>query len=222
MKVIILAGGRGTRLPHSARDIPKALVPLGGKTILEHIMDRLITAGISDIRLSLGFRADQIIEFVKARGYPCDWVAESEPLGTGGGTKLASRGFKEPFMVLNGDTFSDFDYPAIVRAHAPGHGLIVSYWKEDNRDYGFLDIDGEHIRGFLEKPDKPQTGFVSAGCSILEPEHVQGVARDAFMLELDVYPRLAEAGRLKAIRHTGFFEDIGTEERLAKIREVIA
>lgn len=219
MKVIILAGGRATRLPHSARDIPKALVSVGSRTILGHLLEGLRSHGLFDIRLALGFRAEQVIRFLKEQGYQCEYVIEPKPLGTGGAIKFAAGDFSGPFMVLNGDTLADFDYPAIVRSHEADNGLIVSHWKEDNRDYGVLKIDGDWIREFLEKPSEPRSGFIHAGCSILEPKDVRAIPEDAFMLERDVYPMLAREGRLKTFRHEGFFEDIGTEERLARLRE---
>ncbi len=218
MKVIILAGGQGTRLPVSARDIPKALVSVGPRTILGHLLEGLLSHGFGDIRLALGFRAEQVMGFLKEQGYRCECVWEPKPLGTGGATKFAARELSEPFMVLNGDTFADFDYPAIARSHQPGTGLIVSHWKEDNRDYGVLEIDGDRIREFLEKPPEPRAGFIHAGCSILEPDDVRAVREDVFMLEREIYPTLARAGRLKTVRHEGFFEDVGTEERLARVR----
>lgn len=220
MKVIILAGGKGTRLPRSAVDMPKALVPVGSQPILGHMIEGLTRHGLTDIRLALGFRAEAIINFLNVQGYACGYVVEPEPLGTGGAAKYASRDFTEPFMVLNGDTLADFDYPAIVRSHEAGTGLIVSHWKEDNRDYGVLEIEGDRIREFLEKPSEPRSGFIHAGCSILEPKDVRAVREDVFMLEREVYPALAREGRLKSFRHEGFFEDIGTEERLARMRNM--
>lgn len=218
MKVIILAGGKGTRLAESARDIPKALVTVHGKTILEHQVDGLRKAGLSDIRFALGFRADQIISFLKERGLPYEYVVESEPLGTGGALRFASQDLREPFMMLNGDTISDFDYRKIIEAHEPGTALMAAYWKEDNRDYGLLNIANGRVREFLEKPRVATSGFINAGCTIIEPEHIRSVAKPSFMLELDIYPKLARAGRLMAFTHEGFFEDLGTEERLAGIR----
>lgn len=222
MKTIILAGGLGTRLPQSARDIPKVMVPVGAKPILSHLVDGLVAAGLSDIRLALGFRADQVIAFVQQHGYPCDWVVEPEPLGTGGAVRFATQDLSSAFMVLNGDVWVAYDYPAILKAHEPGKALLVAAWREGNRDYGFLEIEGDRIRAFREKPNEPKAGFVSVGCSILEPEHVRAVGQRAFMLETDIYPRLAEAGLLKAAFHAGDFEDLGTEERLAKVRGIVA
>ncbi len=215
---IILAGGRGTRLPHSARDIPKPLVAIGAKPILEHQLERLTAAGFTDIRLALGFRAEQIIAFLGERGYAASYVVEQEPLGTGGAARLAARGMKEPFLVMNGDVLADFDFPAIVRAHEPASALLVSHWRDDARDFGLVELRGDRVRRFLEKPREPVGGHINAGCYILEPADL-GAMPDGFsMLEEALFPPLAAAGRLKTHIHRGFWDDAGTEERLMRIR----
>ena len=222
MKAIILAGGRATRLPESARDIPKGLVPIGPRPILGHIIEGLFANGLSDVRLALGFRAEAIINFLKKRGYGCEYVIEPEPLGTGGAVKFATADVTGPFMVLNGDILADFDFSAIRASHEPGKALLVSHWKDDARDFGLLQIDGQTIRAFLEKPGLPIAGHINAGCYILSREHLDHVPRPAFMLEQDVFPELAAGGRLRTFIHRGFWEDLGTEERLARVRSVYA
>lgn len=218
MKAIILAGGRGTRLPQSARDIPKALVTVHGKTILDHQLDALARHGLGDVTLSLGFRADQIVAHLVATGRSrVGHVIESEPLGTGGALRFASRDFNGPFLVLNGDTLADFYFKSILDAHEPGAALMVSHWQEDARDFGLLDVADGRIRAFLEKPKEPQPGFINAGCYILQPDHFAGISEPAFMLEQAVFPRLAEQGLLRTVRHRGFWQDVGTEERLAEV-----
>lgn len=219
MKTIILAGGRGTRLPHSARDIPKALVRVRGKAILDRQLDMLARHGLTDVRLSLGFRADQIITHLAATGRAnVEYVVESEPLGTGGGVRFAATDLREAFLVLNGDTMADFDIPAIMGAHEPGTALVVSHWLSDARDFGLLDVSGNRIRAFLEKPQEPCPGFINAGCYVLAPEHLADIPERAFMLEHDVFPRLAAAGLLRTHPHQGFWTDLGTEERLRAAR----
>ncbi|MDP3727235.1 MAG: sugar phosphate nucleotidyltransferase [bacterium] len=219
MKAIILAGGRGTRLPQSARDIPKALVRVHGKTILDHQLDALARHGLSDVMLSLGFRADQIVQHLAATGRAhIEHVIESEPLGTGGAVRFATEGMTEPFLVLNGDTLADFNFTAILGAHEPRAALMVSHWQEDARDFGLLDVAGGRIRAFLEKPSELQPGFINAGCYILHPEHIAGIPERPFMLEQDVFPRLAASGLLHTLPHRGFWQDLGTEERLAGVR----
>lgn len=218
MKTIILAGGRGTRLPQSARDIPKALVPIHGKAILDHQLDVLARHGLTDVRLALGFRADQIVSHLARTGRRhIEHVIESEPLGTGGAVRLASRGLGGPFFVLNGDTFADFNFTSILGAHEPGAALMVSHWREDVGDFGLLDVADGRIRTFLEKPSEPRPGFINAGCYILEPAHLGRLGESPSMLETDLFPRLAADGFLRTFRHDGFWQDMGTEERLAEI-----
>ena len=218
MNVIILAGGRGTRLPISARDIPKPLVEVHGKPMLEHQLERLATFGETSIRLALGFRAEAIASFLKSRGYPYEYVVEPAALGTGGAVRFAMGDAPGPFLILNGDVAADFDYEKILAGYERGHGLIVSYWKEDARDFGLLRIEDDRIREFLEKPTTLQSGYINAGCYILHRQDLDDMPEGHFMLERDVFPGLAVRGRLKTVIHKGFFEDLGTEERLAQVR----
>lgn len=219
-KVVILAGGKGTRLPISARDIPKSLVEVGGKAMLAHHLDHLIEAGFSDIRLSLGYKAEAIIDFIHQRGYHCEYVIEPRPLGTGGAVKFAARDLSEPFLVLHSDTHADFDFNKIARAWIPGTALMISYWKDDARDFGLLNIEGDRVVSFEEKPKSstPIGGYIHAAGHILHPDHLADIDQDVFMIEHDVFPKLAAAGRLRTFIHRGYWEDVGTEERLARIR----
>ena len=218
-KVIILAGGRGTRLPHSARGIHKVLVEIRGKTILDRQLDLLARHGLTDVRLALGFRADQIVAHLKNTSRAnVEYVVENEPLGTGGGLRLAAEGLSGPFLVLNGDTIADFDFTSIIRSHQPDTALIVSYPVEDARDFGLLRLDGEWVREFLEKSPEPKSGHINAGCYILHTDHFVGVPPGHFMLEQEVLPRLARQGLMRTFIHCGFWEDAGTEERLLRLR----
>lgn len=218
-KAIILAGGRGTRLPHSARDIHKVLVDIQGKTVLDRQLDLLFRHGFRNVRLALGFRADQIIAHLRNTGRTnVEYVVENEPLGTGGGVKLAADGLDGPFLVLNGDTIADFDFTSITRFHQPDTALIVSYPVEDARDFGLLRLEGEWVREFLEKSPESKGGHINAGCYILHPEHLVNTPAGHFMLEQEVLPRLARQGLMRTFVHNGFWEDAGTEERLERLR----
>lgn len=219
MKVIILAGGRGTRLSESAKDIPKVLVPIHGKTILDHQLELLEKHGLTDIRLSLGFRANHIIEHLQktGRGH-VEYVVEDEPLGTGGAVRFSTRDLDGDFMVWNGDIVTDLDLGELLQSHRPGNALMVASWREDARDFGLLDIHDGRIQAFLEKPTTPQPGFINAGCYVLHPRHFGGVNEKSFMLEKDIFPRLASSGELHTFIHRGFWQDVGTEERLSEVK----
>ena len=97
--------------------------------------------------------------------------------------------------------------------------VITAHWKDDARPFGLLTIKDGLVREFREKPQELVGGYINAGCHILEPEHFIGMPEGPFMLEYDLFPRLARAGRIKAHIHRGFYEDLGTEERLARMRQ---
>ncbi|MDP3772329.1 MAG: nucleotidyltransferase family protein [bacterium] len=214
MKVLILAGGFGTRLANIAGSRPKPLVEVAGRSILERQISLLREHGFGDIRLSLHHKADQIISFCDAR-WPgsIEYIVEPEPLGTGGGIKYASRDWCESFMVLNGDILSDLDVAMFAASHPNAIGCA---YQEDARGFGLVDIGEGVVRAFHEKPTEPVSGYINAGYYLLTPEAIHSVAADRFMIETEVFPRLAAAGKLSAFVHTGYWIDVGTEDRFWK------
>ncbi len=211
MKVIILAGGRGTRLPESAKDIPKALVPIDGKPILKHQIDLFEKHRFSDIRLALGYKADQIIEYLGGR---YEYLVEQKPLGTGGALKFASRDLFEPFIAVNGDIISNLDLTDFVKNYKNGTNSIAVSYQRKNTDFGFLQIDRhKKIKKFLEKPAKPKNGYVSVGFYILDPKIFREFNDEVFSLEYDIFPILAKQKLLNSFKHRGFWIDVGTETR---------
>lgn len=211
MHAIILAGGFGTRLARISGDKPKLLMEVGGKPILEHQVEFLLKHGIQNIRLSLHHKADQIISFCENR-WPgkMDFRVESKPLGTGGAIKFASRGIQDDFLVLNGDLLSDIDLKKFIKYRA---NAICCYYSEDARDFGLLKIKKGKVREFLEKPKDKISGFVNGGIYFLSPKIFSDVTQNEFMIEKEVFPKLAEKGKLNAYIHNGFWIDVGTEER---------
>jgi mannose-1-phosphate guanylyltransferase len=218
--VIILAGGRGTRLPVSAADRPKPMVEVQGRPMVEHHLERLREAGFSDIRFALGHRADQFVAYLNTLPFATSYVIESSPMGTGGAARLAAKEWlgARPAMVLNADTFAHFDFPAIAKSHTPGTSLITAAWKDDARDFGLLDIVETRVEGFREKPTEPTAGYINAGCYILDPMHIEKLPDGPSMLERDLFPVLAREGALAAYIHEGSWDDLGTEERLRRAR----
>ncbi|MBI2056296.1 MAG: nucleotidyltransferase family protein [Candidatus Sungbacteria bacterium] len=218
MKAIILAGGFGTRLAKITGERPKPLAEVGGVTILEHQVNLLQKHGIFDIRLSLYHKADQVIAFCEAK-WPgkFEYVVEPRPLGTGGGIKFASRDLKEPFLVLNGDGLTDVDISAMMRS-LPNTIMCVEV--SDARDFGLLNIDNGKIKEFLEKPQEKITGYVNCGFYLLSPTVFENTPEE-FMIEKEIFPRLAESGELNVFLHKGYWIDAGTEERYKKANEEV-
>ncbi len=217
MKIIILAGGKATRLPESARNIPKLLVKIAGKTILQHQVDLLKKHGLNNIRFSLGYEADKIIKYLNGK---YEYIIEPKPLGTGGAIKFASKDLKEDFMVLNGDVLSNIDFSKFVESHknSPQQNNLVVWLCKDARPYGLVELKNSNVSKFLEKPKEKCSGYINAGFYILSPNIFKNIKKTSFSIENDVFPNLAKNNELAAYIHKGYWTDIGTEERLEEAR----
>lgn len=124
---IILAGGKGTRLQSVVSDVPKPMAPVAGRPFLFHILDRLVQAAPPSVVLSVGYKADVIIDAIGDTydGLPVRYAIEQEPLGTGGGMALAiAETETDTVIVLNGDTYANVDLPAFLAAHRAGGALL--------------------------------------------------------------------------------------------------
>jgi len=227
LKVIILAGGRGTRLSCPDRGVPKPLIKVGKKTILGHQIDWLDSFGFGDIRLSLGFQAEKIMNFLGKSRKPYECVVEAESLGTGGAIKFASSDLKEPFLLVSGDILTDLNLQKFEESFrkTSAENMIASFKCDEPRDFGLLEIKGDKITNFLEKPEEINKGkdyYINTGIYILSPKTFKKFPTDKFSIEENIFPSLAERGQLASFVHQGFWMDAGTEERLQKAREVFA
>lgn len=219
MKVIILAGGKATRLPNTAQATPKSLVKIRNKSLLEHQIAMLRKYGLEDIRFSLGYRAEQIIQYLNGR---YEYVIEQEPLGTGGGLAFASRTLQEPFLALNGDVLGNFDFAAFLEKaqQQPGQNFIMVWQCPDCRDYGLVRTEQGRVKEFLEKPKEQCSGLINAGVYLLYPDvFKKSNLGKFFSAEHDIFPDLAQRGLLSAFIHQGSWIDVGTEERLKWAKE---
>ncbi|OGZ57557.1 MAG: hypothetical protein A3B96_00490 [Candidatus Spechtbacteria bacterium RIFCSPHIGHO2_02_FULL_43_15b] len=231
MKAIILAGGHGTRLPEAAKDKPKALVEVGGKPIIQHQIEHLMRHAFYDIRLALGYKAEQIVDwlgiFQKEHSafdngkLKTDYVIEPEKLDTGGAIKFAAKDLNEPFMVLNGDILSDINFSNFYKKFkkSPLENIIAVFHTKDASSYGIINKDKEKILEFLEKPGYSTPGHINAGFYILSPETIKNAEGKVFSIERDIFPKAARDGRVGFYLHRGFWTDAGTEERLEEVRK---
>lgn len=218
MKVIILAGGFGTRVEHLGNGKPKPLLEVGGVALLEWHIGYLLQQGIRDIRLSLYHKADQIIDFCE-RKWPgaIEFIVEPVPLGTGGALKFASRDLHESFVALHAD-----DIIRGIDVHdffSRGPNQMACIRVEDARGFGLVDIHEEHIAHFLEKPIEKVAGHINGGWYVLDPGIFDRFSQGSFMMEREVFPKLAHEGRLRAYIHKGYWCPAGTEEQLRRAED---
>ncbi len=224
MKVIILAGGRGTRLPQSAKNIPKPLVKIYNKTILDYQIESLERRGFSDIRFSLGHMAEKIINYLNLK-YPkkYEWVIEEECLGTGGGLKFASQDLKNDFLAFNIDDFPFMDFNDFVGFHNQHNieNTMAIYKVNDARDFGLVKYKKGLIQEFLEKPKVKKSGHINTGFYVLSPKIFKEFPQKVFSIEQDVFPLLAKNKKLACYQNIEHWFTTGTEERLAQAKKFL-
>ncbi|MBD3210975.1 MAG: NTP transferase domain-containing protein [Candidatus Lokiarchaeota archaeon] len=223
-KGLILSGGWGTRLRPLTCTIPKTLIPVGNKPVIERQMELLKSAGVKEIVLAVSVMSEFLKNYFgdgKRLGIKIHYTNEQSPMGTAGALKLAEPFLKDDnFFMLNGDVILNFNFKEMLRYHEEfnGIGTIASRQVEDPSRYGVLIINEESqkILQFLEKdefdPDKHGEGSmpVNAGVYILEPEvfsHIEPHRK--LSIERDIFPKLAAAKDLHHYPITGIWKDIG-------------
>ena len=205
MEAILLAGGQGKRLRPLTSDLPKAMVPVNGRPLLQYQLDTLNRYGIRKIILSCGYRWETI---KKHYGNKFIYAVEDEPLGTAGGVKNALEHVEdEDFLVLNADDITDIDIGTFIKIGS--NATAVAHF---NSNFGIIDIEGGKIVQFREKPLLPY--WANVGLHLLNKD-VKFPKMGS--LENDVLPLLAKQGNLKAYEHTGFWKTVNTVKDLEEV-----
>jgi glucose-1-phosphate cytidylyltransferase len=235
MKVVILAGGFGTRLSEYTESIPKPMVTVGGKPILWHIMNSYAKAGFNEFILALGFKADSIkqyfaslklmdsdatIDFVEGATIyhseeTCDWKVTMVDTGlesmTGGRLgRLRNYLADEPFMLTYGDGLSDVPLQDLLDFHqAHGKKATITAVRPVAR-FGELRLEGTIVTCFREKPQVTQS-WINGGFFVFQPEVLDLISGDETVLEKDPLEQLAKEGELMAYKHEGFWQCMDTK-----------
>lgn len=228
MRALILAGGKGTRLHPVTLETPKPLLTVQKRPILSHLVDLFLKYGISDIGISINAEHQEDFDWWYRRWHdtaPLRFFEEDEALGTFGAVMNAEDFIREEdFFVTNGDELKRLDLTAMRQFHQAHDGPATIALVEHDRpqDYGVAEMDGDRIVRFLEKPKKPPTNLISSGLYLFTPEVLDYYENDkpAFaMLEQDLFPRLAQEGKLYGFPFQGQWYDTGTLERWQKAIE---
>lgn len=223
MRAVVLVGGFGTRLRPLTLTTPKQMLPIGQTTMLERVIGQLGRHGVTEAVLSLGFRPDRFLERFGdgvCAGVTLRYAEEPEPLDTAGAIAFAARdaGITDTFLAVNGDVLTDLDITAFVEAHRRLGGLatIALTPVEDPSRFGVVPTDDEgRVLGFIEKPPPGTaiTNWINAGTYALEPQVLDMIAAGArSSIERDIFPVLAEAGSLYAVKSDAYWLDAGTHE----------
>ncbi|RLE42025.1 nucleotidyltransferase family protein [Candidatus Woesearchaeota archaeon] len=216
---LILAGGAGTRLRPITHEIPKPLLPVKDKPVMEYNIELLRRHGIKRIVLALGYKAEKIKEYFgdgSRFGVEFIYVIEKKPLGTAGPLRLAKQYLKNTFVVANADELKDINIDDMYRFHKSNHALITIALTtvEDPSKYGVAKLEGSRILEFIEKPDKDTapSKLINSGLYIIEPQVLDYIPKGYAMLERDVFPKLAKMGKVYGYPFTGQWFNTGTLE----------
>lgn len=225
MRVLILAGGLGTRLRPAIGATPKSMAPVAGRPFLEHLLERAARGGSRRVVLLTGYGADTIEGYFgtgQEHGLEIAYSREPEPLGTGGALRLAASRFPdERFLVMNGDSFFDIPLPSLVDAHLRSGAVVtlaLAHARELGR-FGGVEVGADgRVSRFVEKGEPVRGGLVNAGIYIIERGVLDAIAPGrAVSLEREIFPALVGEG-LHAVPFPGSLVDIGVPADLEALR----
>jgi mannose-1-phosphate guanylyltransferase len=224
---LILAGGKGTRLKPITDEIPKPLLPILGKPVIEYTLDLFKNFGITKVLLSIGYMGDKIKEhFGDGRKFGLEiiYIEEDKPQGTGGPLRLAKEHLTETFVMCNADELKDVDLEEMYSFHKENgaFGTIALTTVQDPSMYGVAKLQGNKILEFIEKPKKENapSNLINSGLYILEPDVLSYVpdGEEPVSIERDIFPQLASADKLFGYHFAGQWFDTGNFERFETAR----
>jgi glucose-1-phosphate cytidylyltransferase len=225
--VAILCGGRGTRLRERTRELPKPLIEIGGRPIVQHVIELYAAQGFRRFLLATGYRGELIERFVAARRWPegvevtCVDTGLDTP--TGGRIKLLEGVLAEEptFCATYADGLADIDLARLLAFHEAHGALATITVVRPELQFGVAELDGEdgRVLGFREKPRSEH--WINGGFLCLRPGALDYLAPDS-VLEREPLQRLAAAGQLHAYRHEGFWECMDTYKDAVALNDLWA
>ena len=223
MKVILLAGGFGTRLLEYTKIIPKPMINVGGKPMLFHIMKLYAKYGFKDFYIALGYRGEVIRKFFKKNFF--DWninlIETGKNTMTGGRLKRLKKYIgKETFMMTYGDGLSNVNLEKLLKFHKKNKKLVTLTAVRPPARFGVLKIKGDYVRYFKEK-SKLDEGWINGGFFVMEPEFFSFIKNDNTYLEREPLEEATKKRQLSAFRHEGFWQCMDTKRDKDKLDKIL-
>lgn len=218
-QAVILAGGEGIKMRPLTYEIPKALIPVKGKPLLEYMIESLREAEIRDIILAIGHLGNKIKDHFgngSKFGVKITYSEESSNLGTAGAlANCYSLLEQKPFVILHGDILVDLNFRDLIEFHQNINKNVVTIvitTKSDPTAYGNIQLVGNNIVEFIEKPTKRQTSshLISSGIYVCEPEIFDYIPEKYPAMLEDEFPKLAKLGKLSGFLFAGSWYDVST------------
>ena len=244
MKAVILAGGRGTRLTEETQSKPKPLVEASGKPLIWHIMQNFSRYGVTDFIVLSGYKGQQIREYFanfwlhqadltfdlatqsqeihKIRGPPWKVTVLDTGVETNTGGRIARlKGLlTEDFLLTYGDGVSDIDIQKLIVNHQSSNNLATLTAVQPPARFGALNLKGNQVISFQEKPEG-DGAWVNGGFFVLTPKIFDYLDGDNSSFEIDALPKVADAGKLGAYKHSGYWQPVDTIRDLQRLEEAL-
>lgn len=231
MKVVIMAGGKGTRIASIASDIPKPMIKIGDKPILEHEIECLKKQGLTDIIITVSHLGNIIMEYFgdgskispatgKEFGVNIEYFVEETPLGNAGALFKIKNKLKSDFLLLNADSLFNVDFNRFIKFHKENKALVTLFTHPNSHPYdsGLIITDENNIvLEWLNKEDERPVWYnnrVNAGLHIISPQILEkNIEKEKIDLDRDLLKPLAGTGKMYAYNSPEYVKDMGTPER---------
>lgn len=231
MKVVIMAGGRGTRISSIAQDIPKPMIKIEGKPVLEHELECLRNQGFTDIIITVSHLGNVIMDYFgdghkispvtgESFGVNIEYYFEKEPLGNAGALFKIKDKLTEDFLLLNADAIFEIDFNRFVEYHKSKNALVTLFTHPNNHPYDsgliFADEEGVVQQWLAKEDDRPKfyRNRVNAGLHIVSPKILeQDIATDKIDLDRQLLKPLSGTGKMYVYDSPEYVKDMGTPDR---------
>ena len=223
MKVILLAGGFGTRLPEYTKTIPKPMINIAGKPMLLHIMKLYAKYGFKDFYIALGYKGEIIKKFFNKKFF--DWninfVETGKNTMTGGRLKRLKKYIgKETFMMTYGDGLSNINLKKLLKFHKKNKKLVTLTAVRPPARFGAIKLKGRYVNYFKEK-SRLDEGWINGGFFVMEPEFLKLIKNDNTYLEREPLEKVTRKRQLAAFRHEGFWQCMDTKRDKDNLNKIL-
>jgi glucose-1-phosphate cytidylyltransferase len=223
MKIVILAGGFGTRISEYTKKIPKPMVMVNKKPIIVHIMEHYSKYGFNDFVIALGYKGSVIKNYFKKKKF--NWKIDLVDTGlktmTGGRLKRLKKILgKDSFFMTYGDGISDIDLNKLLKFHKKNKKLVTLTAVRPPARFGAIKLVGNKVKLFKEK-HKIHEGWINGGFFVIEPSFLSYIEDDNTFLEREPLETAGKKGQLYAFRHNGFWQCMDTKRDKEYLEEIL-
>ena len=213
MKVVILAGGLGTRISEYTRSIPKPMIKICGKPIIHRIIDHYFKYGYSDFYIALGYKGAVIKKYFREKKLnkkiKIHLIETGKNTMTGGRLKRLKKFLNEPFLLTYGDGLSNINLTKLIKFHKKNKKLITLTAVRPPARFGVIEIKGKVVKYFREK-NLLDTGWINGGFFVIQPEFLNLIKNDKTFLEQEPLQIATQKKQLLAFKHNGFWQCMDT------------